>query len=401
MLDLLLGLILGLTIGLIPGGNPVLCTWTGLALGLPASSLVVGTIICFPLSDLKLYDTKVSGDIAGLMTNSIEVEGAIIRKLINQRMRYFSISFALSSFSIILTSVFLFPILGAWVGKGIILMGMIAFVIGKDRVRDEQYGTVIRQVLIRLLIMGVGSVCLFTLAKRMEIANPVYLASVSLFFPWERLIRFPFLASRPTESDLEKEYRNIDLFIVTPFLSMIPGWNASISAFFIPNEKPYKGRKELTENNYNPEKKLLLNEAVSEGFRLGLAFLIPTLDIGDIGGYSSIMEPLRSAGFNPNLYTTLIPFSIFIGVIATLILNQFNWEGFYRNTMSQWISYGTLFGTIFGNAGLFTFPFIGIGLIVSLSLKRLDQTNPSLYFIDPNLNKRIRSTLFIYPILFL
>lgn len=331
-------------------------------------------MLTFPVSYIKNYDPKVNGNITGLLS---EVTTSP-RKTIVEGVTLFSLAFGLAPlliYPLISTLGFFPPIILIT----FLIIGSVGYVKGKERNTLE--------TLMALTIIGLGSILVFAYAKQVHISNPVYTTSFAIFFPWERLVN----KSRRTKPvPPEKLERNLDLFVIIPFLTLLSGWNASISAYLLPNK------------NGNPSSEELLSSgAVSEGFALGTSLVISSLDLSKIGGYSSILEPLKGAAIPIEDHLSFIALAVPIGSFIALALSQINFGKFYQSKESQFLSYGIMFGTMTANAGWFSIPIILIGFLVHILLRLVGDSDPLKAYRDPSFPNRTKTTLFIYPILFL
>jgi len=233
---------------------------------------------------------------------------------------------------------------------------------------------------------------MFTYAKQVQIANPVYTTSVAVFFPWDRILDKPKRVKPQGKDNSDSS----DLFLTIPFTTLLTGWNAGMTPYLLPNKR--KGSR-----NSPSSKQLITSGAISEGFALGFAVSITNMTGERLGGYSSILEPLKGQGFQLVDYLDFITLGVILGGAIAISLSKLkvDWTKLYQRKESQWVSYGIMAGTAIGNAGWFSLPIILIGLLIHLALRYVADWDPLHSYRDPSLSSRAKTTLFIYPILLL
>lgn len=376
---MLFSILLGSGIGLIPGGNPILTCWIATAMGFSPEHTVLATVITFPVSYIKNHDPKVSGNINGMIADT----HSSATKTVKEGLVFFCLAFSLAG------SLIYLPV-GAFLIKTIPSVTLLAicsslYVKGGERSYLETF--------LSILIVGAGSLAIFGYAKEVQIANPIYITSMAVFFPWERL----FEKSKRVKPKGEDKSYNSDLVITIPFTTLLTGWNAGMTPYLLPNKR--KGNRESPSS-----RQLLTSGAISEGFALGFAVTINRIMPSDrIGGYSSILEPLKGQSIPLVDFLDPIALGVFLGGVIGLILSQlnFSWDKLYQSKESQWVNYGIMAGTAIGNAGWFSLPIIIIGFLIHLALKKVADWDPLLSYRDPSLSGRAKTTLFIYPIILL
>jgi hypothetical protein len=386
-MSLAIGILIGVVLGIVPGGNPVLSAW--LSDFLPIEGRIASVITTFIVSGVKLSNPQTSGDLNGMLEGEIKEE-VDIRRIALERLGYFVISFLFALPIISLRQVIVTPALPALIilGLGIFLYMSPPnnLLVKRDKIHYLIYG-------FQLLVVAVGSIGMFFLAKEVEIANPIYMVSVAIFFPWERIFRWGYKKTHRPQTDLNEDLNPVDVLAVTGFTFGMGGWNAPLTGYSI----DLFSSEEVWEAPKDRIKRSLFVEAIAEGIRLGSVLI----GIDRLESRSAITQSIKE-GVDITFfdYRLEIVFSVAIASLILFALTKTSFPDIYAqfaNTKSsQYIFYGVMMGTVFGTAGVFALPILGIGMVINyLTCPRM------LWAKDPKSGNRARSTVFIYPIILL
>lgn len=381
-MSLIIGVFIGVALGIIPGGNPVISAW--LSDFLPLEGRIASVITTFIVSGVKLSNPQTSGDLNGILEGSLEEE-IDTKKIALERMGYFLFTF------ICAMPLFYLRQGLAWNNLGvfhilILGVGVILYVAPASVWRNK----LLPVYLFHTIVVGIGSVAIFSLANRFEIANPVYVSAIAVFFPWNQIFRWGRKGVR-TETDMSESINPVDAITSTGITYQMGGWNAPLTGYSI---DVFEGDKWEGLPQHKVKRSLFV-EATAEGARLGVTLF----GIDQLDSRSSIVQAIREGvEIDFTEYRIAILVSVTIGCLVLYALCNSPFPDFYDQIgdtpSARFLFYGISAGTVFGSAGLSALPLLAIGIIINYFTCPRD-----LWAVDPSCGNRARSTLFIYPIL--
>ena len=398
-MSLIIGLIIGVTLGIIPGGNPVISAW--LSDFLPIEGKITSVITTFIVSGVKLSNPQTSGDLNGMISEACSQEEersnspssgvseeVDVKKIAIERLFYFLGSFICALPILTIRqgiNTFFFPsVVILAMGIGLYICPPFNLMLRRSKLPYLIYSYL-------LIIVGVGSLGMFYLAQIMSIANPIYIVSISMFFPWERIFKWGLRATKP-KSNMNEPINPGDLFISTGLTFGMGGWNAPLTGYSLDLFE----KKKVENYPRDRVKRSLFIEAIAEGIRLGSVLY----GIDRLESRSAITQSIKEGvdiafiDYRWEIILAVIGASLMLFLLVESPFPDI-YAKYAKSKSANLLFYGIMAGTVFGSGGIKALPILGIGIIVNYLT-----TSRMLWASDPKAGNRARSTVFIYPILF-